>query len=106
MKLPIDTSSITFLAAAPAEPVLDYDSKAPKLDESGQPVFSVQLVALTGGGADVLSVKLAGEPKGITQGTTVKVSGLTAQAWALGDRSGVAFRASRIEPASAGRAAS
>ncbi|MGH9062768.1 MAG: hypothetical protein ACRDZQ_13885 [Acidimicrobiales bacterium] len=104
MKLPIDTSAITFLAAAPPEAVLDYDSKAPKVDDTGQAAFSVQLVALTGGGAEVLSVKLSGEPKGIAQGAPVKVSGLTAQPWALGDRSGVAFKATRIEPASTGRA--
>lgn len=106
MKLPIDTSAITFLAASPPEPVVDYDSKTPKVDEAGQPVYSVQLVALTDGGAEVVSVKLSGEPKGISQGTMVKVSGLTAQPWAMGDRSGVAFRAARIEAATVGRAAS
>lgn len=106
MKLPIDTSGITFLAAAPPEPVLDYDSKAPKLDESGQAVFAVQLVALTGGGAEVLSVKLTGEPKGIAQGIAVRVTGLIAQPWALGDRSGVAFKATRIEPTTMARSAS
>lgn len=106
MKLPIDTTHITFLAAAPPEPVLDYDSKTPKVDESGQPVFGVQLVALTGGGAEVLGVKVTGEPKGIGQGTMVKVAELTAQPWAMGDRSGVAFRAARIEAASTGRTAS
>lgn len=105
MKLPIDTTSMTFLAASPPEPVVDYDSKAPKVDENGEPVFSLQLVALTEGGAEVLSVKLSGLPKGIAQGTMVKVSGLTAQPWAMGDRSGVAFRAARIEPAATGRAA-
>lgn len=83
---------------------MDFDSKAPKTDESGQPVFSVQVVALTDGGAEVLSVKTSGEPKGITKGASIKVAGLTAQPWAMGDRSGVAFRAARIEPAGTGRA--
>jgi hypothetical protein len=106
MRLPIDTSAITFLAAAPPEPVLDYDSKAPKVDESGQGLFAVQLVALTGGGAEVLSVKLAGEPKGITQGSPVRVTGLIAQPWALGDRSGVSFKANRIEATGTARSAS
>lgn len=104
MKLPIDTAAITFLAASPPEPAVDYDSKAPKLDETGQPVFLLQLVALTGEGAEVVSVKVSGEPKGIAQGTTLKVTGLTAQPWAMGDRSGVAFRATRIEPLPTGRA--
>ncbi len=106
MKWLIDTSRTTFLAAAPPEPVLDYDSKTPKVDESGQPVFGVQLVALTGGGAEVVGVKVGGEPKGIGQGSMVKVTELTAQPWAMGDRSGIAFRAARIEAASTGRSAS
>jgi hypothetical protein len=36
---------------------------------------------------------------GIRQGHPVKVVGLVAQPWTMGDRSGVAFRATRIEPA-------
>jgi hypothetical protein len=34
MRLPIDTGTVKFTAAAPAEPVLDYETRAPKLDES------------------------------------------------------------------------
>lgn len=106
MKLPIDTSGLTFLAAAAPEPVLDFETKATKVDESGLTIFAVQVVALTDGGAEVLAVKVAGEPKGIVQGSPVKLTGLTAQPWAMGDRTGVAFRASRIEPAGTGRPAS
>jgi hypothetical protein len=36
---------------------------------------------------------------GIRQGAPVKVSGLVAQPWTMADRSGVSFRAARIEPA-------
>jgi hypothetical protein len=35
MRLPIDTGTVKFAAAAPAEPVLDYETRAPKLDENG-----------------------------------------------------------------------
>ena len=35
---------------------------------------------------------------GIRQGHPVKVTGLVAQPWAMNDRSGVAFRAARVEP--------
>ena len=35
---------------------------------------------------------------GIRQGHPVKVHGLVAQPWSMNDRSGVAFRAARIEP--------
>jgi len=35
MRLPIGTGTVNFAAAAPAEPVLDYETRAPKLDENG-----------------------------------------------------------------------
>lgn len=105
MKLPIDTSGMMFLAAGAPEAVVDFETKTAKVDESGQAIFSVQIVALSGGGAEVLGVKVAGEPKGIAQGVPVKLVGLVAQPWAMNDRSGVAFRASRIEVVGAGRSA-
>ena len=35
MRLPIDTPTVKFAAAGPAEPVLDYETRTPKLDENG-----------------------------------------------------------------------
>lgn len=105
MKLPIDTTGMMFLAAGAPEPVVDFETKAAKVDDSGLAIFSVQIVALSDGGAEVLGVKVAGEPKGIAQGVPVKLVGLVAQPWAMNDRSGVAFRASRIEAAGTGRSA-
>lgn len=106
MKLPIDTTRITFIAASAPEPVVDFETKAAKVDESGQPVYGVQVVALSEGGAEVISVKVSGELKGITQGSALKLMDLTAQSWAMGDRSGIAFRANRIESAGTARSAS
>jgi hypothetical protein len=87
MKLPVDTSAIAFLCAVEAEPVVDFETKRPRADENGEPLYMVQLIAMTDGAAD------------IRQGHPVKVSGLVAQPWAMQDRSGVAFRAARIESA-------
>lgn len=106
MKLPIDTNGMTFLAAGPPDPVLDYDSKAAKVDESGEALFAVQLVALAEGGAQIINVKVPGEPKGVGQGVNVTVTELVASPWAMGDRAGVAFRASTIEPVRSPRAGS
>jgi hypothetical protein len=90
---------MAFLAAGAPEPVRDFDSKAAKVDENGEPIFAVQLVVLLEGGAEVIAVKVAGEPKGVGHGVAVKVTGLVASPWSMGERSGVAFRASRIEAA-------
>lgn len=37
MRLPIDTQTVKFAAAGPAEPVLDFHAKVPRPDGSGQP---------------------------------------------------------------------
>ena len=75
------------------------------VDENGAPLLSVQLVALNAGGAVVISVTVAGQPMGVTQGTTAKVTGLVATPWTMGDRSGVAYRAAQIEPLPSGKSA-
>jgi hypothetical protein len=99
VKLPVDTSAIAFLCAMPPEPVVDFETKRPRADENGEPLYVVQLVAMTDGAAEILAVKVPGIPaSGIRQGHPVKVVGLVAQPWTMGDRSGVAFRAARVEP--------
>src|SRR5829696_6526232 len=96
MKLPVDTSAIAFLCAVEAEPVVDFETKRPRADENGEPLYLVQLIALSDGAAEILAVMPS---QAIRQGHPVKVHGLVAQPWTMNDRSGVAFRAARIEPA-------
>ena len=100
MKLPIDTSAIAFLCALAPEPVIDFETKRPRADENGEPLYVIQLLAMGDGSADLLAVKVPGVPSSaIRQGAPVKVTGLVAQPWTMADRSGVAFRAARVEPA-------
>jgi hypothetical protein len=99
MKLPVDTSAIAFLCALEPQPLLDFQSKQQRADENGEPLYVVQLIALAEGEAEILAVKVPGQPSGIRQGHPVKVTGLVAQPWTMNDRSGVAFRVARIEPA-------
>ncbi len=99
MKLPVDTSAIAFLCALEPQPVLAFDTKQPRADENGEPLYVVQLIALAEGEAEILAVKVPGQPsQTIRHGHPVKVTGLVAQPWTMNDRSGVAFRAARIEP--------
>ena len=100
MKLPVDTSAIAFLCALEPQPLLAFDTKQPRADENGEPLYVVQLIALAEGEAEILAVKVPGMPsQAIRQGHPVKVTRLVAQPWSMHDRSGVAFRAARIEPA-------
>ena len=69
MRLPIDTGTVKFAAAGPAEPVLDYETRVPKLDENGTALFNVPLFAAGTGIKDSITVKVAGEPKGLSEFT-------------------------------------
>jgi hypothetical protein len=100
MRLPIDTSAISFLCALAPEPVVDFETRRPKADENGEPLYVVQLLVMGEESADLIAVKAPGVPsQAIRQGHPVKVTGLVAQPWTMSDRAGVAFRAARIEPA-------
>jgi hypothetical protein len=104
VKLPVDVSAISFLCAMAPEPVVDFETKRPRADENGEPLFAVQLVALAEGTAEIIAVKVAGTAPAVRQGQPVKVLGLVAQPWTMGDRAGVAFRAQRVEPLTAQQA--
>ena len=100
MRLPIDTSAISFLCALAPEPVLDFETKRPRADENGEPLYVIQLLAMGEGSADLIAVKVPGQPgPGIRQGHPVNVTGLVAQPWTMNERSGVSFRAASVEPA-------
>jgi hypothetical protein len=99
MRLPIDTTELSFICAGTPEAVVDFESRRPKTDENGQALFQVPLVAMSDGVAEVIAVKVGGQPAGLVQGGPVRITGLTALAWQMGDRSGVAYRAARLEPA-------
>jgi hypothetical protein len=99
LKLPIDTSAFgSITCSLPPTQVLDRQTKQPKADANGEPLYSVELVAFGEDGAEILSVKFPGTPAaGMKQGTPVKVTGLVASDWSIDDRHGLSFRAAKIE---------
>src|SRR4051795_11513752 len=96
MKLPIDTSGMTFMAAAGARPVTDFETKQPRVDDNGELLYNLQVVALDPEGAQIITLRVPGDP-GVGQGAMLQLEGLVALPWSMGDRSGVAFRANRIK---------
>ena len=78
MRLPIDMQSVKFATAGPAERVLNYETKSPSVDEHGAALFNVRVFAAGSGIKDSITVKLAGEPKGLTEFTPVKLTNLVA----------------------------
>jgi len=95
MRLPIDTSAIKFAAAGPSEPLLDFATKAQRTDENCMAIFQVPVFAAGSGVKD--SITMAGEVKGLSEFTQIKITGLVAQTWEVGDNHGVSFRAERVE---------
>lgn len=97
MKLPIDTSSMQFIGVLAPEQVLDFETKAPKTDNNGEVLWAVQVAAMAQDSAEIIKVTVAGEPR-IDQGAMLRLDRLVASPWAMGDRSGVSFRAEKMEP--------
>ena len=97
MRLPIDTTTVKFAAAGPAEPVLDFETRQPKTDENGVPLFNVPVFAAGSGVKDSITIKVAGEVKGPSEFTIVKITNPIASTWEVGSNHGVSFRADRIE---------
>jgi hypothetical protein len=108
MRLPIDTSRLQFLVVSAAEPLKQYEEGKPReswasrVDENGEVLFRVQVVALGDGEAEIIRVSVPGEPA-VKQGEMVRVEGMTAQAWEMDGRSGMAFRATAIRSMPAAR---
>src|SRR3954466_11141300 len=106
MRLPIDTSRLQFLVVSEAEPLRKFeegkprDAWAPRIDEHGEILCRVQLVALGDGEAEIIKVAVPGDP-GVKQGEMVRVEGMTAQAWEMDGRNGMASRATAIRSLSA-----
>jgi hypothetical protein len=65
---------------------------------NGEVLWRVQLVAPGDGEAEIIRVAVAGDPK-VGQGEMVAVDALTAQAWEMDGRSGMAFRAHSVRSA-------
>jgi hypothetical protein len=106
MRLPVDTSRLQFLVVAEAEPLRQFEEGkrreewAPRTDANGELLWRVQLVALGDGEAEIIRVSVPGDPN-VRQGEMVRVDGMTAQAWEMDGRSGMAFRAVSVRSATA-----
>ena len=103
MRFPIDTSRLKFLVVAPAEELRQFEEGKPReawarrTDANGEVLWRVQVVALGDGDAEIIRLTVAGDPK-VGQGEMVRVEGMTAQAWEMEGRSGMAFRCQAIGP--------
>ncbi|WP_167502974.1 SCO3933 family regulatory protein [Streptomyces malaysiensis] len=99
--IPVDTSRLGVLrcAVGPEPKIADFESKEVKKDRDGNTVYTVAVtVRQDGRRVSVIEIAVSGEPKGVVEGSEVRVTGLEAFAWAMGDRHGISFRAAAITP--------
>jgi len=98
-ELLLDLDGITPTVGRAAEPKVDFETGAQQFDkDTGEQLCLVQLVLMGAFGAQVISVKVAGEPPKLTPGQQVTVTGLQVIPWAKGDQVRLAFRAESIAP--------
>ena len=99
--IPVDTARLGVLRCAitPEAKISNVETQEVKKDRDGNTVYTVAVtVRQDGRRISVIEIAVAGEPKGIEEGQILKVTGLTAFAWAMGDRHGISFRADAITP--------
>ena len=99
MRLMVDTTRVTFMVSKAAEPKMELGNKQQKTDrETGAPQWVVELFALDESGGEVIRVTVTGPQPKVSQGQPVAVRDLEAVPWSNNGRSGVAYRATTIEP--------
>ena len=106
MLLPINTSSLRFLLSGDPSPVLDYETRAPRSDGKGQPLYKVPVI-ITGGGerrAPAVEVTVPGPLPEVEQGSPVLFDDLTIRSWQMRgndgrERNGVTLRAEGMRAA-------
>ncbi|MGP8297553.1 SCO3933 family regulatory protein [Streptomyces inhibens] len=106
--IPVDTSRLGVLrcAVGPEPKIADFEAKQVKKDRDGNTIYTVGVtVRQDGWRVSVIEIAVPGEPKSVVEGTEVRVTGMEAFAWAMGDRHGISFRASAITPVPAAPAA-
>lgn len=97
MRLEVKTERVQFLATRAPEPKTDQEGRQKRDQRTQELLWQTELVAIDADGADVIKVATAFEPK-LTPGQYVQVGELVATPWAMGDRSGVAYRAQSLAP--------
>ena len=100
MRLRVDVSEVQqFIVSRKPAPKVDRESGRQRADtQTGELLYSVQVMAIDDSGGEVLAITVPGEPA-VTPGQQVRVDGLVAIPWEQNGRNGVAFRATSVRPA-------
>jgi hypothetical protein len=100
VRLRVDTSAVqSFIVSRAPVPKVERESGRQRADtQTGELLWSVQVMAIDDSGGEVLTLTVPGEPR-VVPGQQVRVDGLVAIPWEQNGRNGVAFRALAVVPA-------
>jgi len=101
MRLEINTNGVDFVVSREPLAKLDMDGRQKADRDTGELLFTTELVAMDDSGAEVIKVTTGGAPR-VAKRQAVTVLGLVATPWNMDGRGGVAFRADSIAPVAAG----
>jgi hypothetical protein len=79
--IPVDTSRLGVLRCAvePEAKISNFETQEVKKDREGNTIYTVGvMVRQEGRRVSVIEVAVAGEPKGVSEGTEVRITGLEA----------------------------
>jgi hypothetical protein len=99
----IDMDGMSWLVADAPEQRRDFETKAPRTNDDGEPLYQVRLLVMDGQGSAPIKVGLVGDP-GVGQGAFVRPVGLRLN---VIDRRGDSVQwwtAERLEPVPGGSA--
>jgi len=95
MQLELKTEGVDFVVSRVPQPKNDNDGRQKADRDTGELLYTTELVAMDDTGAEVIKVTTAGEPQ-VAKRQTVTVTKLLATPWTVDGRSGVAFKAHAI----------
>lgn len=97
MIMTIDTAGKDFIVTKAPAPKLDQLGQPRKDRETGESLWTTQIVVTDESGGEVISVTTAGRPGDLDAGHSVEVSGLVAIPWSSNGRTGVSYRARSVK---------
>jgi hypothetical protein len=98
VRLEIRTDGVDFVVSREPMAKNDADGRQKADRDTGELLFTTELVAMDDSGAEVIKVTTAGAPR-VVKRQAVRLVGLVATPWNMDGRGGVAFRADSITAA-------
>jgi hypothetical protein len=96
LMLPIAVEKLLVIATGDAKPSIDRQTGQQRTDANGALVWDLEVVLIGNGGAETVRVRIPHKLE-VAPGAQLKAVNLTALSWQNGDRSGVSYRAEKIE---------